>query len=234
MSHYVSGYNILLFFHRTDWHQSRDTHISRHIIYLPTTICVLFCRACQAPDKTCFLMPYTVWHERQRHFFFFLACWSCRNTARFVWLASEVKVTRLCERQRLICLRRLFKNLSGRVNENEFWALWRWSVQRMRCSESAGGSFVSYFSSCLELRVQGSHWGGTEGIYVLWIRPIVMLMWSDASDDPQSGIILYESAPRLGWIHTRRHNLRITQLHIKINVRELWAVSALIVCSLCK
>lgn len=34
-----------------------------------------------------------------------------------------------------------------------------------------------------------------------------MLMRSDASDDPQSGIILYESAPRLRRIHTRRQSL---------------------------
>lgn len=40
-----------------------------------------------------------------------------------------------------------------------------------------------------ELRVQRSHGGDTEGIYGGWMRTIVILMQSDASDDPQSGII---------------------------------------------
>lgn len=46
----------------------------------------------------------------------------------------------------------------------------------------------------LQAEGEGSHWGGTEGIYGLWISTIVMLMQPDASDDPQSGIILYDSA----------------------------------------
>lgn len=57
----------------------------------------------------------------------------------------------------------------------------------------------SRFSTYFGLGVQTSHWGDTEGIYGWWMRTIVMLMRSDASDDPQSGII-YELAPR--WIHT--------------------------------
>ena len=55
------------------------------------------------------------------------------------------------------------------------------------------------FSTYSELRVQRSHRGDTGGIYGWWMRTIVMLMQSDASDDPQSRII-YELAPR--WIHT--------------------------------
>lgn len=163
---------------------------------------------------------------------FFQARWSCGNTARFVWLTSEVKVTRLGERQHLICLWRLLKTCPG--------VLMRMSFEHFEdeacggCDTVGGGKFCCYFILFRSWGCGGSHWGGTEGIYGLWIRPIVMLMRSDASDDPQSGIILYESAPRLRRIHTRRQSLRITQLHIKINVRELWAVSALTVRSLYK
>lgn len=187
--------------------------------------------ACQAPDKTCFLMPYTVWHERWRKCFFSQARWSCGNTARFVWLTSEVKVTRLGERRHLICLWRLLKTCPGVLMRMSFE---HFEDEACGGCDTVGGEVLLLFHPVLELRVRGSHWGGTEGIYGLWMRPIVMLMRSDASDDPQSGIILYESAPRLRRIHTRRQSLRITQLHIKINVRELWAVSALTVRSLYK
>ncbi len=97
--------------------------------------------------------------------------------------------------------------------------------------ESTGKFFV-VLSSCSEPRVQGSHWGGTEGIYGLWICTIVMLMWSDASDDPQRRIILCEPAPRLHWIHNSPADTRAEsedyQLHLKINVGKLSAISALI------
>lgn len=40
------------------------------------------------------------------------------------------------------------------------------------------------------------------GIYGLWIWTIVMLIWSNASDDPQSRIKFHEPAAQLHWIHT--------------------------------
>lgn len=45
-----------------------------------------------------------------------------------------------------------------------------------------------------------------------------MLMRSDASDDPQSGVILYDSAEFTFLQETRGQNVRITTLHLKINV----------------
>lgn len=111
----------------------------------------------------------------------FQARWSCSNTATRLRNLSVTSIT-------------LFSTQV--FNENGFLAR---NVQQMWRQQSSGKLL---FSSCLELRVQGSHWGDTEGIYGLWICTIVMLMWSDASDDPQSGIIFSEPAPRLRWIHT--------------------------------
>lgn len=116
--------------------------------------------ACQAPDKTCFLMPYTVWHERWRKCFFSKHADHAGTLQRFVWLTSEVKVTRLGERRHLICLWRLLKTCPG--------VLMRMSFEHFEdeacggCDTVGGGSFV-VISSCFGAEGAGKslrwHWG---------------------------------------------------------------------------
>lgn len=116
--------------------------------------------ACQAPDKTCFLMPYTVWHERWRKCCFSKHADHAGTLQRFVWLTSEVKVTRLGERRHLICLWRLLKTCPG--------VLMRMSFEHFEdeacggCDTVGGGSFV-VISSCFGAEGAGKslrwHWG---------------------------------------------------------------------------
>jgi len=68
-------------------------------------------------------------------------------------------------------------------------------------------------------------WGGdSEDTYSLWLCTIVMLMWSD-TQNPQSGIILYDSAEYTFLQERWGQNVRITEVQLKINVGELLVMS---------
>lgn len=86
--------------------------------------------------------------------------------------------------------------------------------------------FCCYFILflCYELRMKEVTEVALRCIYGFWICTIVTLIWSNASSDPQSGIIEHcTSQPHdfaeftLLWERWGQ-NLRITKLHLKINV----------------